>query len=178
MAYPFNDIKPVNDDQTVQTVIEIPKGSMLKAEWDRHKSYFVLDRVEPGIFAKPVNYGFLPQTLDEDGDELDTLVVTAEPLPMGLVVSSAKVIGIMNFDDGGEMDYKIVCVPADDRHYGSIDSIEDLGDVWMKQIEFHFNHYKDLKKPGTTVVQGFEGVDKAWEIINECTERAGKNPWW
>ncbi|MEM6997589.1 MAG: inorganic diphosphatase [Patescibacteria group bacterium] len=178
MAYPFNDIKPVNDDQTVATVIEIPKGSMLKAEWNRHKSYFVLDRIEPGIFAKPVNYGFLPQTLDEDGDELDTLVVTAEPLPMGLVVPEAKVIGIVLFDDGGEMDYKVVCVASDDRHYGDINHIDELGDAWKKQIEHHFNHYKDLKKPGTTKVNGFEGPEKAWEIINECIDRANENPWW
>jgi len=131
-----------------------------------------LDRVEAGIFAKPVNYGFIPQTLDEDGDELDTLVVTAEPIPTGVVLKNAKVIGVMLFDDGGEMDYKIICVPEDDRHYGEINTIDDLGDKWKQQIEHHFTHYKDLKKPGTTEVQGFADVDRAWEIIEECINRA------
>lgn len=177
MSYPFNQINPINDDQTLNTVIEIPKGSMLKVEWDRQNSYFVLDRVEPGIFAKPVNYGFIPQTLDEDGDELDTLVVTAEGLPMGVVVK-VKVIGVLNFEDGGEMDHKVICVPEDDRHYGKITSVDDLGDAWKKQVEHHFSHYKDLKKPGTTIVQGFGSADDAWEIIEECRARAQEKPWW
>lgn len=178
MGYPFNQINSVNDDQTINTVIEIPKGSMLKVEWDRKNSYFFLDRVEPGIFEKPVNYGFIPQTLDEDGDELDTLVITAEGIPMGVVVPGAKVIGIVNFDDGGEMDHKVVCVPSDDRHYGQINTIDDLGDAWKKQIEHHFNHYKDLKKPGATTVQGFGSVQDAWNIIEQCQKRAQANPWW
>lgn len=172
MGYPFNSIPSLGDDKSVNTVIEIPKGSMLKAEWDRKNEYFVLDRVEPGIFAKPVNYGFIPQTLDEDGDELDTLIVTAEPLPMGLVLKNAKVIGVLNFDDDNEMDYKIICVPEDDRHYGEISSVDDLGERWKQQIEHHFTHYKDLKKPGSTKVLGFGDVDEAWKVIEESIERA------
>ena len=118
MGYPFNSIPWGKENEGVNTVIEIPKGSMLKVEWDRKQEFFVLDRVEPGIFAKPANYGFIPQTLDEDGDELDTLVVTGEPLPMGVVVENARVIGLIDFEDDGDMDHKIVVVPADDRHYG------------------------------------------------------------
>jgi inorganic pyrophosphatase len=172
MGYPFNSIPFGVQDESVNTVIEIPKGSMLKIEWDVEKEYFLLDRVEPGIFAKPVNYGFIPQTLDEDGDPLDTLVVTAEPVPTGVVIEEAKVIGMVDFEDGGENDHKVVVVPADDRHYGDINSIEDLGPAWKKQIEHHFSHYKDLKKPGTTVVRGFTGTDEAWKTIAECVERA------
>ncbi|MDQ3158731.1 MAG: inorganic diphosphatase [bacterium] len=178
MSYPFNKINFGEDGKSVTTVIEIPKGSMLKAEWDRKKEYFVLDRVEPGIFAKPCNYGFIPQTLDEDGDELDTLVVTAEGLQMGLVVEEAIVIGMVDFEDDGENDHKIVVVSADDRHYGEIKNLDDLGEAWKKQIEHHFNHYKDLKKPGSTKVRGFENADKAWEIIRECAQRAQENKWW
>ncbi|HEY4963256.1 MAG TPA: inorganic diphosphatase [Candidatus Saccharimonadales bacterium] len=156
---------------TINTVIEIPMGSMLKIEWDRQRSAFALDRVEPKIYAKPVNYGFIPGTIDEDGDELDTLVVTEEPLPTGIWLE-AKIVGIMNFEDGGEMDYKIVCVPADDRNTGdSINSLDDLGERWKQQITEHFNHYKDLKKPGTTIVHGWGNVDDAKKIIAECIER-------
>ncbi|MBT2596415.1 inorganic diphosphatase [Arthrobacter sp. ISL-72] len=80
-------------------VIAIPMGSSHKIEWDRTTGLFHLDRVDLGIFAKPVNYGFLPQTLDEDGDELDILCVTREPLPIGLVVH-ARILGVLNFRDG------------------------------------------------------------------------------
>lgn len=178
MGYPFNGLAFGKDNEYVTTVIEIAKGSMLKAEWRRKEGFFALDRVEPGIFAKPCNYGFIPQTLDEDGDELDVLVVTAEPLPMGLVIEETRVIGIMNFEDSGEMDHKVICVPVDDRHYGAITDYAELGDAWVKQIEHHFTHYKDLKKPGSTKVLGFAGADEAWKIIRECSERAQQDKWW
>src|SRR5260221_4045727 len=112
--------------QSINTFIEIPKVSMNKIEYDNKLESFVLDRVEPGIFAKPVNYGFIPQTLDEDGDALDTLVITSEPLPMGVMVK-AKVVAILNFVDSGENDHKIICVPEDDRHKGN--EINDLSDL-------------------------------------------------
>lgn len=174
MTFDFNAIPYGEDGSYVNTVIEIPKGSMMKVEWDRKKGYFVLDRVEPGIFAKPVNYGFIPGTLDEDGDELDTLVVTDEPLPMGVVVEEATVIGVLNFEDDGEMDHKVILVPSDDRHAGNRTHYEELGEKWAAQIEHHFNHYKDLKKPGSTKVLGFGGPEDAWKVIAECVERAIK----
>lgn len=95
-------------------VNEIPEGSCHKIEWNRKVAAFQLDRVEPAIFAKPTNYGFIPQTLDEDGDELDVLLLTRQPLATGVFLE-AKVIGVMKFVDDGEVDDKIVCVPADDR---------------------------------------------------------------
>ena len=160
-----------DDGRNIYTVNEIPMGSMLKVEFDRKRKLMVLDRVEPGIFAKPVNYGFIPGTLDEDGDALDTLFVTEEPIPTG-VYSEAVVIGVLNFEDDGEMDHKIICVPADDRNTGNrIKSLEDRGDQWKKQIEHHFTHYKDLKKPGSTKVLGFGGVEEAHKVIKECIER-------
>src|ERR1700749_109111 len=99
----FNQVLEPGDYQNgvVNTVVEIPEGSILKIEWDRKRAAFTLDRVEPAIFAKPCNYGFIPQTLDEDGDELDTLIVCAEPIPTGVFLE-AKIIGILNFIDDGE----------------------------------------------------------------------------
>lgn len=155
----------------VNTVVEISKGSMMKIEWDRKRAAFMLDRVEPAIFAKPVNYGFIPQTLDEDGDELDTLIVTDEPIPTGVWLE-AKIIGILNFEDDGEMDHKVIVVPADDRNTGdSINTLDDLGKRWQQQIEHHFSHYKDLKKPGSVKVLGFGDAENAKQIIAECIER-------
>lgn len=155
----------------VNTVVEIPKGSTLKIEWDRKRAAFMLDRVEPDAFPKPCNYGFIPQTKDEDGDELDTLVVTDEPVPTGVWLD-AKVVGVLQFEDGGEMDHKVVVVPADDRNTGdSIHSLDDLGERWKQKVVFHFTHYKDLKKPGTTKVLGWGDAAEAHKIIVECIER-------
>ena len=172
----FNQVVTPGDvsKAEVNTVIEIPKWSTLKIEWNRELACFELDRVEPSIFAKPCNYGFIPQTLDEDGDELDTLVLTNDPIPTGVLVK-AKVIGVMNFEDDGEMDHKIVCVPADDRNTGdAITSMDDLHDRWKQKIEHHFSHYKDLYKPGSTKVLGWGGLEDAQKIINECIDRAKK----
>ncbi|CAN5117306.1 inorganic diphosphatase [soil metagenome] len=169
----FNQVLTPGDYQngTLNTVVEIPQGSTLKIEWDRKRAAFVLDRVEPAIYAKPVNYGFIPQTLDDDGDELDTLVVCGEPIPTGVWLE-AKIIGVMIFEDDGEMDHKIIVVPADDRNTGdSINTLADLGERWQQQIREHFTHYKDLKKPGTTNVQGFGDAEEAKKIIAECIER-------
>ena len=158
-------------DFTVNTVVEIPERSILKIEYNRKKCTFELDRVEPAIFAKPANYGFIPGTLDEDGDELDTLVVCSETIPTGVVLE-AKVIGVLNFEDDGENDHKIICVPADDRDSGNrVKTLDDLGEQWKNKIEYHFNTYKDLKKRGTTKVLGYGDADAAVKVIQECIER-------
>lgn len=170
----FNQVLDPGDWQggEVNTVIEIPKGSTHKIEWDRQRAVFMLDRVEPAIFAKPVNYGFIPGTLDEDGDELDTLVVTDEPIPTG-VWMKARIIGVLNFEDDGEADHKVVLVPSDDRQSGdSISSLDDLGQRWQQQIEHHFSHYKDLKKPGSTKVLGWGDAEAAKQIIEQSITRA------
>lgn len=169
----FNQVFDAGDYQggTINVVIEIPTGSSHKIEWDRQLGVMKLDRVEPRIFAKPTNYGFIPRTLDEDGDELDVLLITDEPLTTGLVVE-AKIIGVMKFVDDNEVDDKIVAVPADDRNTGnSINSIDDLPEQLIKQIEHHFSHYKDLKKPGSTVVKGFEGIEEAKQAVADAIVR-------
>ena len=169
----FNVILDAGDVEggVINTVIEIPKWSTLKIEWNRKLAIFQLDRVEPSIFAKPVNYGFIPQTLDEDGDELDTLVLTNDPIPTGVYLE-ARVIAVMRFEDDGEVDDKIVCVPADDRNTdNAISSLDDLHEQWRKKIEHHFNHYKDLKKPGSTKVLGWGDAEEAKQIIKSCQNR-------
>lgn len=162
------------DGGVINVVVEIPTGSSHKIEWNRDLAVFQLDRVEPGIFAKPTNYGFIPQTLDEDGDELDALIITDEPLTTGIFLE-ARVIGVMKFEDDGEVDDKVVVVPADDRNTGNaITSLDDLPKRLIEQIEFHFAHYKDLKKPGTTIVKGWGDVNEAKAIIHESIERWNK----
>ncbi len=167
----LHDIKLGEGGKFVNTFIEIPMGSNNKIEYKYEENIFVLDRVEPQIFSKPVNYGFISQTWDEDNDPLDSLIITSSPLPTGVMVK-AKVVAVLNFIDDNENDHKIVCVPEDDRDSGNI--INDLSDLpkrWIEKLEHHFMHYKDLKKPGSTKVEGWGNKDDAWKIIMECVER-------
>jgi inorganic pyrophosphatase len=169
----FNKVLDTGDYQNglLNVVNEIPKGSTLKIEWDRERAAFTLDRVEPAIYAKPVNYGFIPKTLDDDGDELDVLIVTDEPIPTGVWLK-ARILGVLNFVDDGENDHKVVVVPEDDRNTGNkYKTLEDLGEQYLKQLEEHFKHYKDLKKPGSTVVNGWGNIEDAKKIVSECIER-------
>lgn len=159
------------DNGIINVVIEIPAGSSHKIEWNRDLAVMQLDRIDPQIFAKPTNYGFIPQTLDEDGDELDALIITDSPLPTGIFLE-ARVIGVLRFVDDDEVDDKIVVVPADDRNTGNaITSLEDLPKQLLNQIDHHFTHYKDLKKPGSTVVKGFGDIEEAKTIIRESITR-------
>lgn len=169
----FNQVLTPGDYQNgeLNVVVEIPLGSTMKIEWDRERAAFMLDRVEPEIFAKPTNYGFVPRSKDEDNDELDALVAINKPIPTGVWLKT-RIIGVLNFEDDGEMDHKIVVVPADDRNTGdSIKTLDDLGERWKQQIEHHFTHYKDLKKPGSTKVLGWGDLDAAKQIIAESIER-------
>lgn len=155
----------------VNVVIEIPRGSNSKVEWKRKLKVMTVDRVEPKIFAKPTNYGFIPQTLDEDGDELDALVITDADLPTGVFVKS-KVVGVMKFLDNGEVDDKVLCVPDEDRQSGNrIATLSDLPEQLLKQIEFHFTHYKDLKKPGSTGGVEFYDRNEAKKVIVAAQKR-------
>lgn len=130
-----------------------------------------LDRVEPQIFAKPTNYGFIPQSLDEDGDELDALIITEQPLSTGIFLE-ARVLGVMRFVDDGEVDDKVVVVPVDDRNNGNAYKIlADLPQQLIKQIEFHFNHYKDLKKADTIKVSEWGDIESAKKIIRASQKR-------
>lgn len=171
----FNMILEPGDykNNKINVVVEIPAGSNHKIEWDRTKACFMLDRIEPMAFAKPCNYGFIPQTLDEDGDELDALIITDQPLTTGVYLE-ARVLGVMKFVDDGEVDDKIICVCEDDRNNGdAYQSLEDLPKRLVEQIEFHFSHYKDLKKPGTTKVEGFFGAEEAQGVIEAAVKRWG-----
>lgn len=159
------------EDGKLNAVVEISQGSHLKIEYDRDRCCFMIDRVEPAIYAKPVNYGFIPATKDEDGDELDVLVVCSEPIPTGVYLECIY-IGVLKFEDDGEADHKIVAVPADDRDSGdSIKSLSDLGERWQQQITEHFTHYKDLKKPGSTKVLGWGDATEAKQVIEESIYR-------
>lgn len=152
-------------------LIEVNARSINKYEFITETGHLKLDRVGYSTLSYPGVYGLIPQTWDQDNDMLDFILanVTETLVPGSLV--ELRVIGIMKFEDGGEIDDKIICVPADDKRSDHIVSYQDLGAHWEKETAHYFEYYKHLKKPGTCKVLGFFDVDEAINIIHECTER-------
>ena len=102
---------------------------------------------------------------------MDVLLITDQPLTTG-IYTKARVLGVMKFVDSDEVDDKIIAVPADDRNNGDkYKQLTDLPEQLIKQIEFHFNHYKDLKKPGTTEVKEFADLEEAKKVITDAIKR-------
>lgn len=155
----------------VNGLVEINANSINKYEFITETGHLKLDRVGYSSLAYPVSYGLIPQTWDQDGDLLDFVIANVtEPLVPGSLVE-ARVIGVMLFEDGGERDDKIITVLNDDKRMDHIKSYVDLGEHWAKETAHYFEHYKDLKKPGTCKVLGFYDTEKAHSIIAECEAR-------
>ncbi len=155
----------------VNTIVELNSHTINKYELITETGHLKLDRVGYSSLAYPFAYGCIPKTWDEDGDPLDIEIVgVTEPLIPGSIVE-ARIIGIMTFDDGGEVDDKVIAVIADDKRLDHITSFEQLGEHWIKETTYYWEHYKDLKKPGTCSVNEFLGIDKAVEIIKSCEQR-------
>ncbi|MEK7588822.1 MAG: inorganic diphosphatase [Patescibacteria group bacterium] len=155
----------------VNGLVEINSNSINKYEFITESGQLKLDRVGYSSLAYPVAYGLIPQTWDQDNDLLDLVIANVtEPLVPGSL-AELRVIGVMKFEDGGERDDKIITVLADDKRMDHINSFEELGPHWEKETEHYFEHYKDLKKPGTCKVLGFFGKEEAIKIITECQER-------
>lgn len=159
------------EKRVLNGLIEINAGSINKYEFITETGHMKLDRVGYSTLAYPTAYGLIPQTWDQDNDMLDILVAhVTEPLIPGSL-AEVRVIGIMKFEDGGEIDDKVICVLADDKRVDHIKSYTDLGEHWAKETAHYFEFYKHLKKPGTCKVLGFFDADEAVKIVHECTER-------
>ncbi len=158
----------------INGLVEINAHSINKYEFITESGQLKLDRVGYSSLAYPVGYGLIPQTWDQDNDMLDLVIANVtEPLAPGCL-AELKVLGVMKFEDGGERDDKIITVLSDDKRMGHINSLSDLGEHWQKELQHYFEHYKDLKKPGTCKVLGFFDKDEAFKIIAECEERYQK----
>lgn len=159
----------------VNTIVEINSGTLNKYELITESGQLKLDRVGYSSLAYPVAYGAIPGTLDHDGDAIDVLIVNiTETLVPGCLVE-ARVIGIMKFEDSGEVDDKVITVLSDDKRMDHITKLEQLGDHAIDEIKYYFEHYKDLKKKDACRVDGFFDKDEAIKIIDDCTERYQKD---
>lgn len=158
-------------EDVINVIMEINKGTINKYELITESGQLKLDRVGYSSLVYPFSYGAIPMTWDYDGDPLDVeLVNVTEPLVPGCLVE-ARVIGVMKFEDGGEVDDKIIAVLSDDRRSDHIQSIADLGEQFTKETTYFWERYKDLKKPGTGLPKGFFDKAEALKVIKECKER-------
>jgi inorganic pyrophosphatase len=159
------------EEGILNVIIELNSHTINKYELITETGHLKLDRVGYSSLSYPFAYGAIPQTWDLDGDPLDVEIVNVtEPLIPGSV-AEIRIIGIMKFIDGGEVDDKIIGVLNDDKRMGHIKSVEDLGDYFQTETKYYWEHYKDLKKPGTGKVEGFFDTTVARSVISECVER-------
>lgn len=166
-------VEPYTDEskEVVNAIVEINSGSINKYELITETGHLKLDRVGYSSLSYPFTYGAIPMTWDQDGDPLDVVIINVtEPLIEGSLVE-ARIIGVMKFIDGGEVDDKVVAVLNDDKRMDHIKTIEDLGEYFQKETTYYWEHYKDLKKPGTGKVEGYFDTAEAVKIIDECAER-------
>jgi inorganic pyrophosphatase len=150
----LHDIDPGTKD-AMNVVIEIPKGSKNKYEIDKATGIIKLDRVMHSAQDYPFDYGFVPQTLWDDGDALDVVVLTTHPLAPGIMLE-ARPIGIMHMTDGGEADEKVIAVAEGDPRYAEVKDIKDANQHVLKEIAHFFATYKQIQKK-EVVVGEYEG---------------------
>ncbi len=159
----------MEEDQWLEVVIEIPSGSRNKYEFDHERGIFRLDRVLYSSVHYPTDYGFIPDTLADDGDPLDILVIVEEPTFPGCYLR-ARPIGLLLMTDEKGKDDKILAVLADDPRFEGIDSLEHLQPHWLREIENFFATYKTLQKKEVTVI-GWEPRANAWAVIRHAREQ-------
>lgn len=171
MQHPYSYPQPEEGGDFL-TVIEIPAGSFTKYEIDPDHGYVVVDRYQSMPVVYPANYGSLPSTLAGDGDPLDGLILTREPIVPGAVIKT-RAIGVLNMIDGGEEDSKIIAVPASDIDptYDDIRDITDLPEIERQRIEAFFRVYKQLPEGRKLVeLSGYDGANVAQQMVAEAIE--------
>ncbi len=150
----FRDIAPGTTER-MNVVVEIPKGSQNKYEIDKATGMVALDRVLHSAQTYPFDYGFVPQTLWDDDDALDVVLLTTFPLPPA-ILAPARPVAIMHMIDSGEPDDKIIAVPAKDPRFAHIKDLADLNPHTVKEIAHFFSTYKQLEGKEVSVGE-FEG---------------------
>jgi inorganic pyrophosphatase len=154
---------------SVDVLIEIPKGSRNKYEFDKAKGVFRLDRMLFSSMHYPSDYGFIIDTLAEDGDALDALVLIGEPTFPGCHIL-ARPIGLFRMRDEKGLDHKILCVPLNDPQWNHIRKLADVPPHLLIEIEHFFDVYKELEKK-KTAVEGWEVADVARRVILAAKKR-------
>lgn len=157
----------------INVVIEIPMhGEPVKYEVDKDTGALFVDRFMTTAMFYPANYGYIPNTLSEDGDPVDVLVVTPVPLLSGVVIP-CRVIGMLKMTDEAGVDAKLLAVPTNKliKMYQNVESYKDLPQHLLLSLEHFFTHYKDLEVGKWVKVDGWDDADAARQEILNSVER-------
>lgn len=159
-------IPPQPKPGVLNVLIEIPAGSKNKYEYDKDLNAFALDRVLYASVQYPYDYGFIPNTLAEDGDAMDGMVIMDQPTFPGCIIA-ARPIGMLIMIDGGDRDEKLLCVPVKDPRYAHVKSLDDIAPHRLEEIAEFFRTYKNLEKK-VTEIQGWQNVDAVQVFVDKC----------
>ncbi|MBP7710577.1 MAG: inorganic diphosphatase [Rickettsiales bacterium] len=165
-----------NAPHEVNVIIEVPMNAdPVKYEMDKESGAIFVDRFIATPMYYPCNYGFVPNTLSDDGDPCDVLVVSDYPIVPGAVIA-AKPVGVLIMEDEKGMDEKIIAVPAKklNSQYEAVESYKELPESLVNKIRHFFENYKGLEKGKWVKVTGFEDAAKARQLIQEGIDRAKK----
>lgn len=152
----------------VYCLVEIPKGSVNKYEYNETLDIFILDRVLYESVFFPTEYGIIPGTLNKkDGDPLDIMVLSSFPTFTGCLLA-ARPIGLLRITDSGEQDDKIISVPANDPRFDHIKDLSDLPLQTKKEISNFWENYSELQTEKKIVIEGWSNRETAWKMIEDC----------
>ena len=158
-----------NAPTEINAIVEIPKGSSNKYEFDIQHEVFVLDRVLYSPLYYPCDYGWVAGTLSEDGDPLDILILGSQPTFPGCVIAS-RPLGALAMKDEHGTDYKILSVSCRDPRFEEAQTLTDVSSHLLREIEHFFRVYKDLEEKETEVL-GWIDLEQTYRIIIECHQR-------
>ncbi|HEU5487443.1 MAG TPA: inorganic diphosphatase [Candidatus Nitrosotalea sp.] len=162
----WRDIEPgPKVPSVINVIVEIPKGSQNKYEYDKKRGVIKLDRVLFSPFFYPGEYGIIPQTFAEDGDPMDALVLVTNPTYPGVLIE-ARPIGMLRMKDGGEMDDKILCVAKDDVRFNNLTDISGLDKHYLKEIGHFFEVYKQLEGKKVEIL-GWKNAASARKAVTD-----------
>ena len=158
--------------EIVNVLVEIPMGSSVKYEFDKEKCILVVDRFLYTSMFYPFNYGFIPGTLEEDGDPVDVLVISREPVQAGSLIEVVP-IAVLEMEDEEGPDSKIIAVPKPklDPYYAGWKDVGDIPEALKEKIKHFFEHYKELEPGKWVKVTGWKGAEEARKKISEAIKR-------
>ncbi len=159
---------PAGSADEMNVIIEIPRNSKNKYEIDKATGIIALDRVMHTSQDYPFDYGFVPQTLFDDGDALDVVMMTTYPLAPGILVR-ARPVAIMGMLDAGERDDKVIAVPVDDPRFAEVKDLTDINKHFLKEMEHFFSTYKKIQNKEVAVT-GFSDAAAAKAAFERSRE--------
>ena len=157
-----------NPPEEINVVVEIPQGSLIKYELDKESGYIFVDRFAFTTMGYPANYGFVPNTMSGDGDPVDVLVVSIQPVHPGCVIPAIP-IGLLEMEDESGIDAKVIAVPLlkVDPFFGRYKDLSEVEDAIKNRIKHFFEHYKELEPGKWVKVKEWKGKTEALEEVRK-----------